>query len=232
MELSERLRTVAEAVTPGNRVADIGTDHGYVPIWLVEHDRIPEAIASDLREGPLERAKAHIREKHLEDRIRTRLGSGLQGIDPEEVDTVIMAGMGGDLISRLLEERSQFFEQEKELILQPQSEWFKVRHVLHDHGYRIDREWMVLEDGHYYVIIRGLPGKEIYNNTWEYLYGRYLLEGRDPVLMDYLAMEYRKKEKIIRNLEGKDSSRHAAEERLSALRNEKDWIEKYLSGKV
>ena len=232
MELSQRLRTVAEAVTPGNRVADIGTDHGYVPIWLVEHGRIPEAIASDLREGPLERAKSHIREKHLEDRIRTRLGSGLNGIDPEEIDTVIMAGMGGDLISRLLEERSQFFEQKKELVLQPQSEWFKVRHVLHEHGYRADREWMVLEDGHYYVIIRGLPGEEIYDNEWEYLYGKYLLDRRDPVLIDYLTVECRKKENIIRNLTGKDGNRQAAEERLSALSNEKDWIEKYLSGKV
>ncbi len=228
MELSRRLRTVAEAVSPGNRVADIGTDHGYVPIWLIEEGRIPEAIASDVREGPLARAETHIRQKHLEKRIRTRLGSGLDNIAPEEVDTVIMAGMGGSLICRLLEERSIFFQEKKELVLQPQSEWFKVRHILHDHGYRIDREWMLCEDGHYYVIIRGQPGQEAYESEWDYLCGKYLLDRRDPVLVEYLTLTCDKKEKIIRTILEKDSGRQAGEGRLSVLRQEVDWIGKYL----
>ncbi len=225
MVLSKRLKTVAEAVTPGSRVADVGTDHAYVPIWLIEQGLVPLAIASDVKEGPLSRAENHIREQGLEDRIRTRLGSGLEPLDPEEVDTVIMAGMGGDLICRLLEARTEFFSRGRELILQPQSEWFKVRRILHRYNYRIDREWMVYEDGHYYLIIRGLPGQETFDSEVDYLYGRYLADRRDPVLLDYLKKEYRKKESILQTLEkqlgsgSRPSSEQAAKDNLNTNLN-------------
>ena len=232
MGLSMRLKTVAAAVTPGGRVADVGTDHAYVPIWLVEHDLAAEAIASDVKEGPLSRAETHIRERGLEGRIRTRLGSGLEPLDPEEVDTVIIAGMGGDLICRLLEARTVFFSFGKEFVLQPQSECFKVRHLLHRYGYRIDREWMVYEDGHYYVIIRGLPGHETYDSEWDYRYGKYLADRRDPVLLEYLKKEYGKRESILRTLKKQlennrqPSLQGAAKDDLNQKTMEKDNMNK------
>ena len=90
MELSKRLQTVANAVTPGSRVADVGTDHGYVPIYLVERGLCPEAIAMDVNEGPLARAEEHIRAEGLSDRIQTRKSDGLAALAPEETDAVVV----------------------------------------------------------------------------------------------------------------------------------------------
>ena len=158
MELSIRLKTVAEAVTPGNRVADIGTDHGYVPIYLVKNNLSPGGIAMDMNKGPLEKAKEHIRAEKLSGKIATRLGNGLAPLEPGETDTVVIAGMGGDLICKILKAKPEFLIEGKELILQPQSEWFKVRQILKEYRYQIEKEWFLKEDGKYYVIIKAEPG--------------------------------------------------------------------------
>lgn len=215
MELSRRLKTVAEAVTPGSRVADVGTDHGYVPIWLVKEKRCERAYAMDVNPGPLERAEAHIRGEGLSDVIETRLGNGLSALSPEETDAVVIAGMGGDLICRILKADIRFLRAGKELILQPQSEWFKVRHLLHDEGYRIEREWFLQEEGKYYVIIRAVPapeGKpEHYADEFFYEYGFHLLRERNPVLLEYLQKEKEKREQILQRLKNQGNSGDKAE---------------------
>ena len=94
MELSKRLMAVACLVTPGNRLADVGTDHGYIPIYLIKENRIPHAIAMDVNRGPLLRAQEHIRMEGLEERIETRLSDGMKMLLPTEADTVVIAGMG------------------------------------------------------------------------------------------------------------------------------------------
>ena len=108
MELSKRLKTVAAAVTPGHRVADVGTDHGYIPIYLVERGLCPAACAMDVNRGPLARAEEHIRQEGLSDRIGVRLSDGLEKLSPEETDTVVISGMGGELICRILREGVRF----------------------------------------------------------------------------------------------------------------------------
>lgn len=165
MELSIRLKTVAQAVTPGNRVADVGTDHGYVPIYLVKNHLSPGGIAMDVNRGPLEKAKEHIRMEKLGNKIATRLGNGLVPLEPDETDTVIIAGMGGDLICKILNARPEFLTAGKELILQPQSEWFKVRQLLAEHSYVIEKEWFLKEDGKYYVIIKAEKEKQSQNTS-------------------------------------------------------------------
>ena len=160
MELSKRLQTVANAVTPGSRVADVGTDHGYVPIYLVERGLCPGAIAMDVNEGPLARAEEHIRAEGLSDRIQTRKSDGLVALAPEETDAVVIAGMGGALMCRILQDATAFLEAGRELILQPQSEWFKVRRLLSVSGYRIIQEWFLEEEGKYYVVIKAGPAPE------------------------------------------------------------------------
>ena len=157
MELSIRLKTVAEAVTKGNRVADVGTDHGYVPIYLVKNNLSPAGIAMDVNKGPLEKAQEHIREEKLGGKIVTRLGNGLAPLEPGETDTVIIAGMGGDLICKILKAKPEFLIEGKEFILQPQSEWFKIRRLLKEYRYQIEKEWFLKEDGKYYVIIKAEP---------------------------------------------------------------------------
>lgn len=230
MELSIRLKTVAQAVTPGNRVADVGTDHGYVPIYLVKNQLSPSGIAMDVNKGPLEKAQEHIREEKLGGKIATRLGNGLAPLEPGETDTVIIAGMGGDLICKILKARPEFLIEGKEFILQPQSEWFKVRQLLKEYHYQIEKEWFLKEDGKYYVIIKAEPGwtqpqrlKHQQPSIHEYIkeiaeesvnqtatkkdmesvyeqYGRYLIETKNPVLMEYLKKEIVKKEKIAADL--------------------------------
>ena len=104
MELSRRLQAVEQFVTEGNRLADIGTDHGYVPIDLLLKGRLPSAIAMDVNEGPLRQARAHVSFYQLEDRIQLRLSDGLAALQKGEADTVLIAGMGGALTVRILEE--------------------------------------------------------------------------------------------------------------------------------
>ena len=200
MILSKRLLAVASAVTPGNRVADIGTDHGYVPIYLVENERIPSAIAMDVNRGPLERAVCHIREQGLESRISTRLSDGMTELKSHEADTVILAGMGGDLICRILWKRKDLLDEHPELVLQPQSEWFKVRHTLHDLGYRIKQEWFLRDEGKYYVIMKAIPGQERYDREADYFYGAVLEEDCLPVYKEYLLREEKKRQGIMNRI--------------------------------
>ena len=237
MELSKRLSVVAGAVTPGNRVADIGTDHGYVPIYLLKKGNCPFAIAMDVNRGPLERAKEHIQKEGLSDVIQTRLSNGLEKLHPGEVDTIVIAGMGGDLICRILSAAPQVLKHCRELILQPQSEWFKVRHFLHAHGYKIEKEWFLKEDGKYYVILRAQAVKKegsgdentrktlSYEDEFSYEYGRYLLDERNPVLLEYLKKEAEKKENIAsameKTLEENDSpSEEKRKQRICQLKKE------------
>ena len=102
MNISKRLNRLAGMVTEGSRLTDVGTDHGYVPLCLCRQGRIPSAIAMDVNEGPLLRAKEHIREAELDAYIETRLSDGLSALNPGEADTVLIAGMGGNLMERIL----------------------------------------------------------------------------------------------------------------------------------
>ena len=243
MELSIRLKTVAEAVTKGNRVADVGTDHGYVPIYLVKNNLSPAGIAMDVNKGPLEKAQEHIREEKLGGKIATRLGNGLAPLEPGETDTVIIAGMGGDLICKILKAKPEFLIEGKEFILQPQSEWFKIRRLLKEYRYQIEKEWFLKEDGKYYVIIKAEPAwtqpqrlKHQQPSIHEYIkeisdtqvnqavsekdmesiyeqYGKYLIETKNPVLKEYLEKEITKKESIAAEL--KQSIKEIESEELS-----------------
>ena len=134
-------------VTEGSSLADVGTDHGYIPIALVQTGKVSRAIAMDINKGPLERAALHIREQHLEDRITTRLSDGMTALKEGEADTVLIAGMGGALTVHILEGGAHCLASVKELILQPQSEIWLVREWLCEHGYKITDEDIVLDEG-------------------------------------------------------------------------------------
>lgn len=200
MELSRRLMTVASGVTKGNRLADIGTDHGYIPIYLVQEGICPSAIAMDVNQGPLDRADAHIKEYGLDDKIGTRLSNGLEKLDPSEADSIVIAGMGGSLMTDILTRGMHVVKAGKEFILQPQSEIFKVRHFLHDHGYAIVAEQIVKEDGKYYFIIKAVPGEQKYEEEYLYEYGEILLREKTPLMMEYLNREMKKYQNIMESL--------------------------------
>lgn len=237
MELSKRLQAVADLVTAGCRVADIGTDHAYIPIALVKAGRIPGAVAMDVNAGPLERARIHVAENHLEEKIELRLSDGLAALRPGEADSVVIAGMGGGLVIRILTEGAQTVRTVKECILQPQSEIEKVRAFLLEEGFLFIQEDMVVDDGKYYPMMKLIPpgsggrphspekaGDISSWNETELRYGKLLLESRNEALHSFLLREISLKEQILEDLKGKDSERIAG--RRSELEQELEYAEK------
>lgn len=154
LQLSHRMRAVAGLVGSGGSLADVGTDHGYIPVYLVKQGRIRHVIAADINEGPLARAREHILAYHLEDQIETRLSDGLREIRPGEVQSVVIAGMGGPLMVRILSDGQKVLEFCEELVLQPQSHIREVRSWLWEHGWQITAEDLVLEDEKFYPMMR------------------------------------------------------------------------------
>lgn len=152
VELSRRLMTIATFVKPGSRIADIGTDHGFLPIYLVQRGVISHAVAMDIRKGPLDRAREHIQETGLTEVIETRLSDGLEKLNAGEADTVIIAGMGGPLILEILERGMKVVPTIGRFILSPQSDWNGFRKGIRRLGFVQCREEMVYEDGKYYLI--------------------------------------------------------------------------------
>lgn len=227
MQLSKRLQMVASFVTPGNRLADIGTDHGYIPIFLVQKGVCPSAIASDINKGPLLRAREHIRQSGLGNQIQTRLGNGLEPVLPGEADTILIAGMGGPLMTEILEQGKTVWSSAAELVLSPHSDIPRVRMYIMRNGYKIIREDMIKEDEKYYVVLKAIPasGRE----NWapeEISYGRLLLRQQNPVLQEYLTRSEKKLKNILAGLDGKEGS--AACIRREQLRQEEMQIKKAL----
>ena len=204
VKLSNRLLAVASFVTDGNILADVGTDHGYIPIYLLQEQRIHKAIAMDINAGPLERAKEHIAVYGLKDYIETRLSDGVAALTPGEVDTVLVAGMGGGLVMHILEDGKEVCRQAKELVLQPQSELERVRAYLWSNGYVILEENMVLEDEKFYPMMRVAYQNVIDTKNAKNLlfcrYGKHLLEQKHSVLKEYLGREEKLYTGILGNL--------------------------------
>ena len=215
IKLSKRMKAVSSMVTPGSILADIGTDHGYVPISLVQRKKIKKAIAMDVNKGPLKRAEEHIREAQLEEYIETRLSDGVKKLEVGEVNSILIAGMGGDLVIRIIKNGMEVCRSVDELILQPQSELGRVRKFLRENNFEIIDEDMVIEDGKYYPMMKVIPVDEIV--LWEILpdevipacdmYGPYLLKNGNPSLRKYLVKQHKQLTKILKELEKQPESK-------------------------
>ena len=200
IQISRRLQSVAAFVQEGKRLADVGCDHGYIPIYLLQKKKIEKAIAMDINQGPLMRAKEHIQEWGLENYIDTRLSDGVKALKPNEVQSIVIAGMGGPLMEKILTEGNEVLQTVTELVLQPQSEIGHFRRFLIENGYEITHEEMILEDGKYYPIMRAVHGKAKEQTEAEYLYGKKLLQNRNPVLKEFLDREQVKAEELLEKL--------------------------------
>lgn len=216
MRLSNRMHMVADLVMPGNVLADIGCDHGYLSVWLVREKRVSRAIAMDLREGPLAKAKESITFFHQNERIETRLSDGMDKLRPGEADCIVIAGMGGILMRDILQRGRECCALAKQLVLQPQSDPETVRSEIHNQGFYIADERACYEDGKYYVAFSCEKGEENvpYSET-ELKYGRILVERRDETYFRYLREELGKKEAMYQNL--LKAGTVAAEQRIEKL---------------
>lgn len=224
MQLSERLSAIADLVTAGNRLADVGCDHGYLPVYLVLDHKIPCAIAMDVREGPLLRAKEHIVQYGVEAYIETRLSDGLAALKPGEADTLVVAGMGGPLMERILTKDLETAKSFQEMILQPQSDIPRFRRFIRENGWEIEKEEMVLEEGKFYPMMKAVLRKGAYVpwNAMEERFGKLLLKNRHPVLKKYLLREERISREILKNLSRSQSPE--GKQRMEEIKEEERLI--------
>jgi tRNA (adenine22-N1)-methyltransferase len=216
VRLSRRLERILQLVADwapdgekGSRrdicVADVGTDHGFVPICLVERGIAARALALDVREGPLERAKEHVQRKGLDKKIDLRLGDGLKPLAPMEADMVVISGMGGELMLRILREGELVRPFVSRWIFSPQSELALFRHGLEELGLSICHETMVEEEGKYYTIMVAQPGQMSYSHEYCYRYGEILIQSGSLVLTGFLEREIAQLKKIQKRLEKEGS---------------------------
>lgn len=205
MKLSDRLLAIANLVDKNNKVADIGTDHGYIPVYLLNNNIVQYAIAADINKGPLDNAKKEVKLNKLEDKVDLRLGSGLTVIKEGEVDEAIIAGMGGVLISEILETSKNVAKSLKKLILQPMQASDELRKYIYENGYEIVDEVLVKEDFRLYeIIVVKYNGKiEKLKNEIFYEVGKKLIAKKDPLVCEFIDKKIKSYEDVITKIEDK-----------------------------
>ncbi len=193
--LSARLACVASLVPAGARVADIGSDHAYLPAALVLDGKIDFAIAGEVVKGPYENAVHEIKDHQLEGKVIPRLADGLAAIEPaDKVDTITIAGMGGSLIASILEKDKNKLTGIKRLVLQPNVGESQLREWLMNNHYQIMTEKIIEEDNHIYEIIVAEPSVIPFRySKYELDFGPFLLENKGPIFkkkwQEYLQRE-------------------------------------------
>lgn len=233
------MKAVADMVTSGGRVCDIGCDHALVSIYLAANGISRHVIASDVRTGPCEAARENIALHKVSDKVELRLGYGLDTIEAGEADTIIIAGMGGMLMTDILERGLAVFSGAKQLVLQPQSDVEHVRRFVCGHGWHIQAENMVKDAGKYYVIINAAckdaavadEGRDAFCHTDReeeiyYKYGYHLIREKNAVLAEYLTKKRSKYLAISESLSS--AGTEGARERLEQLRGELSVMDRAL----
>lgn len=200
MELTKRLERIANYVPIGNIVADVGTDHGYIPIYLVMKGISPKAYAMDIRKGPLEKAKENITFYKVENYVEVILSDGLKELNNRQVDTLIIAGMGGMLINKILTDGQNKLQDIPNLILSPHLDTDQVRRKVHQLGYSITQEDFLKEEGKFYPIIICQHGEEHYNDL-EYEYGKSLVNSCHKTYQSYLNLLFIQNNNLIEKLQ-------------------------------
>ncbi len=188
--LTPRLQKIADMLIPCDCVADIGTDHGYLPVFLCGAGICKTAIASDVNEGPLHRAEATVFQYKMDPVISLRLGSGAEPLAPGEADAIVIAGMGGLLIGELLKASSHVFAKAKQILLQPMSSIPELREELYQMGYTIIEEALVPEDKKLYHILSVLPKPEAEDfSKLDFLLGKNLIQNQPQHFDQYIQKE-------------------------------------------
>lgn len=218
MKLSKRLQTIADFVKKGAVVADIGTDHAHIPIYLIKNNIISKAYACDINAGPLEKAKENINYYGVKN-IELRLSNGLEKLKTDEADTFIIAGMGGELITDILERGRIFFDAERKFILSPHTKTDEVRKYLLSNGFEITKEDMCIDEGKFYTVMEAVYiGKTFSYTNGELLFGKYLIDNKNTVLFEYLKKEKQKYLNIIAGDGINDTRRRELKDRLGIIK--------------
>ena len=226
MKLSNRLEMVISFVKAGTSAADIGTDHGHVPVELVRRGIVTRAYAMDVRKGPLSKAEENVAAAGLKEKIETRLSDGVAKLRAGEAETVIIAGMGGELVIHIMEDGRHVWDTVDQWVLSPHSELHKVREWLERMGFVIAKEDMLFEEGKFYTIMDVRKGPDFGiekapasatvdpEKDKNYRYGTYLRAQKSQVFKDYLKDEEEKLLSLKANLEKQAVHSERAKESL------------------
>ena len=213
MRLKPRLRAVAEMVRAGDVTADIGTDHGYLPVFLVLRKNCPRAIAVEKSSRNTLMAKGTVARFRLENRVEVRLGDGFDALkDTDGVHTVVVAGLGGKTICQLLAKAAaeDHLSRYRRLVLQPMGESEMLRRWLAAHGFHLARERLARERGRYYEIMAAEPGRQRVDDPFLLELGPVLITARDPLLVPWLEKKLHCWEKIAQGLRRSGCEKSAA----------------------
>ena len=220
--LSPRLLSIAKFVSKGSKVADIGTDHGLIPVYLAKCDISHNIIATDISPGSLKKAEDIVKKEMLGKYIETRLSNGIESIDPGEVDTIIVAGMGGILIRDILEVGFSLLGSISTLILQPMSNSEPLRRWLFEKGFHFKHESLVKEGNFIYEIMVLEHGSETLKDPVQFEVGFRQIYKEDPLFLEFIAKKIAKLDYIIDELRGKGKN-HTGD----MIRKHLDRINKY-----
>ena len=202
MKLSPRLQAMAELIPSGSVVADIGTDHGYLPVYLILNKICRRTVASDVNQAPLQQAKETVAAFNCTQEISVRLGNGLQIIETaDKIDTVVIAGMGGQSIAAILRDGRDKLKDVRQLILQPMSEEGYLRLFLAQNGFALTHEALAREGRHFYEIILARAGQEQETDLFRISFGPRLLERKPPLLPEFLEEKIRKLNVVYHSLQ-------------------------------
>ncbi len=205
--LKGRLKLIADKVPECKTVADIGTDHAYLPIYLIQQGRCQKAIASDVRTGPVQVADRNITKYKLNENIETRLGSGLETLGNNEADSIIIAGMGGTLVSELLEADAEKTYVATALVLQPMNDLDIVRKWLYEHKFDIYDEELAAEGNKIYCVLAArYDGKDKKYQEFQLHVGEKLIVNQDPLLLAYCRMKVRQIDRVLKQLEAMEDN--------------------------
>ncbi|MDS1029478.1 class I SAM-dependent methyltransferase [Bacillota bacterium LX-D] len=205
IKLSPRLKAIADLIEPGRAVADIGTDHAYLPIYLVQQGIAPKAVAVDIHQGPFQSAADQVRQQKLTDLISVRLGNGLEPISVGEIEMAVLAGMGSATIEKILEAKPDLVTDLKQLVLQPMVGIANLRLWLSQNHWRIDKEVLVADENHIYVIISAKPGEDKLTDWLTLELGPVILREKPPLFVPYLEKLIADLTKVFISLEKTES---------------------------
>lgn len=233
MKLSKRLALIGESIEGIETMADIGTDHGQLPIMLVRSGRCSKAIASDINKGPVEIAINSVGLARLSDKIEVRKGNGLAVLKPGEVQLIVVAGMGGALITEILSASPLICKRmDVKLILQPNTEPWVLREWLLGNGFVITKEELAFDQGKYYEMLwaeyREVPDEKDYPGDFGGLIGGYLIMERHPLAFGYLERKKMEAEDVLAHLE-KELEKHS-EEKAEHMRDRLAEIKGKIAG--
>ena len=229
IKLSPRLQIIYDMVPKCTTVADVGCDHGYLTIALLQNGIASKAIALDVNKGPLDTARANIIQAALVDRVQLRLSDGLDKLAESEADVVCICGMGGALITRILDKGLKVAKTAKTLILEPQSEYDKLRGFLADNHFSFIDEELCIEEGKIYPIIKvGYePDSSTSLNADELEYGPIIIKKRPPLFEKLLEKNKNEYLTILEKLEKKDTASDSPiHKRIEELKDELDRIQR------